>query len=67
MIDNMSISNEYDDEGEIGEVDDFDSLDINFYSNKNKIVKNDAFPPSTKKPKLLTLLIHLQSRRDETT
>ena len=65
-IDNMNISKEYD-KGEIGDVDDFDALVMDFYNvNENSIAKNDTFSPSTKKPKLLTLMTHLQSRRYET-
>ena len=52
IIDNLSISNECDNKGEIGEVDDFDSLDIDFYNkSKTNIAKNDTFFPSTKKLK----------------
>ena len=47
-IDNVSSSNEYDDEGEIGEVD---SLDIYFHNTNKNIEKNDEFSPSMEKPK----------------
>ena len=40
----MNIS-EYNNEGEIGEVYDFDSLVMDFHNaNENSIVKNDTFP-----------------------
>ena len=51
-IDNMNISKEYD-KGEIGDVDDFDALVMDFYNvNENSIAKNDTFSPSTKKSKI---------------
>ena len=54
--------------GEIGEVDDIDSLVMDFHNaNENNIAKNDMFSPSTKNPKSLTLTTHFQRRRDETT
>ena len=52
-IDNVFILNGYKDGGGIGEVDNFDSLVMDFHNtNKNKIVKNDTFSPSTKKSKI---------------
>ena len=48
MIDNVILINECEDKGEIGEVDDFESLDINFHD-ANKI---SMFSPSSKKTKI---------------
>ena len=62
MIDNMSVANECEDKEEIEEVNDFESLEIDFH-NANK---TNMFSPSSKNPKLLTLMTHLQSRRDKT-
>ena len=48
-IDNVSIINECEDEEEIGEVNDFKSLEIDFH-NANKM---SMFSPSSKKPKIV--------------
>ena len=47
-FDNMSITNECEDEGEIGDVNNFDSLDINFHETK----ETNMLSPPGKKPKI---------------
>ena len=55
MIDNMSLANECKDESNFREVDDFESLEIDF----NDINEMSLFSPSSQKTKLLTLITHL--------